>query len=125
MQRLYLTFPGGLPGLGLLLLRVTEAVLSLRGMPLTQSDWIIAAGSLIPIVKLISAILLATGLWTPLIAFAEFALAVPSLIDRGFDEGRIALSVIALSLIFLGPGAFSIDARIFGRRRIDLHGLSD
>lgn len=30
------------------------------------------------------------------------------------------LALIGVSLVMLGPGAWSIDARVYGRKRIDL-----
>jgi uncharacterized membrane protein YphA (DoxX/SURF4 family) len=36
--------------------------------------------------------------------------------DRGCTA--VCLGVVSISLILLGPGAFSLDARLFGRREI-------
>jgi hypothetical protein len=42
----------------------------------------------------------------------------------GIGEGSMTLHVIVasigLSLAMLGPGAWSVDARLFGRKRIDV-----
>jgi uncharacterized membrane protein YphA (DoxX/SURF4 family) len=35
-------------------------------------------------------------------------------------ETQLTRAAIALSLVMLGPGAWSIDRRLFGRKRIDL-----
>lgn len=61
------------------------------------------------------------GLWTPFAAAAEALLELWTVFSRtGYYEGPILLAALAASLVMLGPGAWSIDARLFGRRRIDL-----
>jgi uncharacterized membrane protein YphA (DoxX/SURF4 family) len=37
---------------------------------------------------------------------------------RGEAFASINLAVISIALVLLGPGAFSVDARLFGRREI-------
>lgn len=44
-----------------------------------------------------------------------------------FLEGKLTVTlavVIILALVCLGPGAFSLDARLFGRREIIIHDAS-
>ena len=71
-------------------------------------------------------IALFVGFWTPVagvlaalakawIAVGRFSLHVPG--DPGI---AIAQAVLAASLAMTGPGAWSIDARRFGRKHIDL-----
>lgn len=65
--------------------------------------------------------LLAVGLWTPF--SAALAAALELWIAATTDEPRgahLLAAAIALSLIGLGPGAWSVDARLFGRRRISV-----
>jgi uncharacterized membrane protein YphA (DoxX/SURF4 family) len=47
---------------------------------------------------------------------AWFPAPVPNLID--LELSPILLIVVACAIILLGPGALSIDARLFGRREI-------
>lgn len=67
-------------------------------------------------------IFLLAGLWTPimgaLIALDQIWVAV-SLQSSGQDGKliHIFLAVLSASAAMLGPGAWSIDARVFGRRR--------
>ena len=77
MQRLFSTFPGGLPGAGLVLLRAAAAI------PLVYAGLLTVASSSPAILEVVTAgaaILLLIGLWTPLagalIAVAELGLAV-------------------------------------------------
>ena len=61
------------------------------------------------------------GLWTPvvgaLIAILELWIALTHLGDPWIP---IILAIIGGSSAMLGPGAFSIDARLFGRRHLEL-----
>jgi uncharacterized membrane protein YphA (DoxX/SURF4 family) len=68
-----------------------------------------------------SAMLLLLGLWTPvagvLMAVAELCLAYSHPIDPWM---HILLGTLGAALAMLGPGAWSVDARLFGRKRIQI-----
>lgn len=66
------------------------------------------------------------GLWTPvmgaLIALDEFWIALwfhSAVREEAWIH--IFLAVVAVSLAMLGPGAWSLDSHLFGRKRIDLN----
>jgi uncharacterized membrane protein YphA (DoxX/SURF4 family) len=70
-------------------------------------------------------IFLLTGLWTPvmggLVALEEMWKVL--VLHRPLSESaliHIFLAVLAVSVAMLGPGAWSIDARLFGRKRFDI-----
>jgi putative oxidoreductase len=125
LQRLYSTFPDGWPGLGLLLLRlgVGIALVSLgingtfraRGEPISVvRDLIAVAGG----------VFLLAGLWVPvlgaLVALDELWIAFSLYSSQPDDRWiHIFLAVLTAGVAMLGPGAWSIDARLFGRKRID------
>lgn len=56
------------------------------------------------------------GLGTLGIALAWFPAATPNLFDAKLPV--VFAVIISAAIVFLGPGAFSIDARLFGRREI-------
>jgi putative oxidoreductase len=121
MRYQFSTFPGQWPGLGLLLLRLAQAVSSMLDVRLYP--WGSGEGVALTTLfaQLVASGLLALGLWTPLAGVLLAVLESYRVIAGGSIDGRPAvLAVIGLSLAMLGPGAWSIDARLFGRRRIDL-----
>ena len=66
-----------------------------------------------------AAALLLVGFWTPaagmLMAITETCLAFSHSSDPWI---HILLGALGASLAMLGPGAWSVDARLFGRKRI-------
>jgi uncharacterized membrane protein YphA (DoxX/SURF4 family) len=116
LQRLYSTFARGWPGAGLLCLRLTAAVAAFRfGAGIwgaEQSLLVIVSASLI-------GLLLSAGLWTPIAGGMLAALAVWTGFRPTSDPwAHLFVAGISVALAFLGPGAFSIDARLFGRKRL-------
>ena len=125
MQRLFSGFANGLPGTGLLLLRLlTGAALvhfgiaNLRETPPLATD-------VLQIIGIGAGILLLVGLWTPvagaLAAIVKISIALSRFLSHSGDPWiAIVQAVLGAVLAMVGPGAWSIDARLFGRRRIDL-----
>jgi uncharacterized membrane protein YphA (DoxX/SURF4 family) len=118
VQRLFSTFPDGWPGAGLVFLRAAAAI------PIIQDGFTGLPAALPPLVilQLLSAgtaALLLVGLWTPvagaLIAVTEICLAFSHV---SYPAMHIVLGVLGAALAMLGPGAWSLDARLFGRKRI-------
>jgi putative oxidoreductase len=65
------------------------------------------------------AVLIWIGLWTPLVAVCGAAIQVVIFtLGRGFGLSLLVYAAVSLSLALLGPGAWSLDARLFGRKRI-------
>ena len=124
MQRLYTTFPNEWPGAGLLLLRLAEGVPSVVEGATRALGSGATVATLPYAVDILSGLLLIVGFWTPiggvLQALVEFSSALSA---SGYDH--IVRGMIGLSMAMLGPGAWSIDARLFGRKRIDVTVLKD
>jgi uncharacterized membrane protein YphA (DoxX/SURF4 family) len=67
------------------------------------------------------ALLLIIGLWTPVAAAVMVLLELWRIVSRGGDpsvEGLLCALAVAIAL--LGPGAWSVDARLFGWKRIEI-----
>jgi putative oxidoreductase len=119
LQRLFSTFPGGLPGAGLLLLRLSAAVPMIVCGVAEISASPQSVSLLLTDAALVSGVMILVGLWTPVAALVATFLQLWIVFSRtGFNGTPILLASLAASLVMLGPGAWSIDARIFGRRRI-------
>jgi hypothetical protein len=121
VRRLYSTFADGWPGIALLLMRlVVGAVVlwhagqQLWSHPLSPITIIYAAMAL-------AALLVIPGLWTPMagVVIAVFALG-DIFMTAAPPIGRLLAGTIAGALAMLGPGRWSVDARLFGWRRIDV-----
>lgn len=123
LQRLFSTFPNNWPGAGLLLLRsclgITLICFGSADLVAKSSEPITLAQNL---VGAAGGVFVLLGLWTPvmggLVALEE-ARGLLSLhcLHRESALIHIFLAVMAISVAMLGPGAWSIDARLFGRRR--------
>ena len=86
----------------------------------------ISAESRIPSLTLLSievvgAVLLVVGLWTPiagiLVVIVELCLAFSGMSSI---ENSVLLAAIGAALATMGPGAHSVDAKRYGRKRIDI-----
>ena len=65
--------------------------------------------------------LLLAGLWTPVVGSLQAIFEVWIVFSqRGDASVHLLLAALGVSLVMLGPGAWSVDARLFGRKRIDI-----
>lgn len=129
LQRLFSTFPGGRPGIGLLLLRAVialtasaEGIFYFSGVPnLLWDRWLLGFSLTIGGAALLIGFLTPfAGLLLTLCflgtVFSWFPQPSWSLHDTRLID--FALVVTCVSIALLGPGAFSLDGRLFGRREI-------
>jgi len=113
-------FPGGWPGAGLLVLRLAAAIpLLLEG---GSGFWGAPHNGLYARFIAISVgSLLLVGLWTPVAGGLQAIFEVWTIVAGGTAPSmNILLAALGVSLVMLGPGAWSVDARLFGRKRIDI-----
>jgi putative oxidoreductase len=121
LRRLFSTFAPGWPGVGLLLMRLVAGVsLIAHGIVPVQTGPAIERMILGAFAITLGTILLA-GLWTPVSGSVVAILGIWNSISRPGDPwGCIFLATIGAGLALLGPGAWSVDARLFGWKRIDV-----
>jgi putative oxidoreductase len=124
VQRLFSSFADGGPGAGLLLLRLLAGIGLLHEGFVSARSAFDTAQMLPPVLTAAFGAMLVAGLFTPvagIIAAAfEFWIAYS---HPGNPWLQIGLAGLSLSLAMIGPGAWSIDARLFGRKQIDLSDL--
>jgi hypothetical protein len=120
LQRLFSTFANGWPGKALLVQRlVTGAALFFSAIDLVERDSALILTTP-QIIAAAAGLVLALGLWTPvmgtLVAIAELwiAFARP---DTPWIP--ILLATFGATLAMIGPGAWSVDAKLFGRKHIE------
>jgi len=128
LQRTFTSFPGGAVGVTLLVLRVFVGTSALVEAALVVSlhhspPYLVMAAIAVP-----AAVALLPGFLSPLMSavLAAQGAAILLFLNVGalklFDS-RMALIefvVMAATLAVLGPGAASIDARLFGRREVSI-----
>lgn len=126
MRRFFSNFAGGWPALGLLLIRLSAgAALILDGKPRVQSDIPLSA-LILGVLEMADGAVLIAGLWTPLAGLLSVALSTSEiLIFHDTPCPAIFLASMGAGLAFVGPGAFSIDAWLFGLKRIDIDKLDE
>ena len=126
MSRLYSGFPARAPGTGLLLLRmaigatlVAQAMPCLSGAPDPRLTYCLLAlvsgaslivGFLTRIVAAIAATLVASA--------TLLSLTSSSVGSLGNHPLHLNMIVVAVAIALLGPGAISLDAVLFGRRKV-------
>jgi len=79
-------------------------------------------GAVILLASALQSVLLGLGLLTPIVSMAACVFELTILFTSGHAEARFIVlsSLNAAAIALLGPGAYSLDARLFGRREIIL-----
>jgi len=119
MQRLFCAFPSAWPGCGLLLLRLAAGApllfATLAGLHEPESAlWL-------HLIELLAGTLLVVGLWTPGGAILQVLINSWLAFSAAWSGQVTIINVlVGLSLAMLGPGAWSVDAHLYGRKRIEL-----
>lgn len=113
-------FPDGWPGAGLFLLRLVAGIPLLIGAA-PAFFGTPRNGLYVQYIAIAVGSLLLAGLWTPVAGTLQAIIEVCFVLFQGGEMGvHFLLAALGLSLVMLGPGVWSVDARLFGRKRIDI-----
>jgi len=129
LLRLFSTFPAGSPGVGLLLLRATAGIILIahgtsavaNGTLANSTTWIVALFTIASGASVLFGFLTPVGSILAALLSAGIALSwLPQDVLYAVETRPAAalVTVMAAALASLGPGAYSIDSRLFGRREI-------
>jgi hypothetical protein len=120
VQRLFSTFAEGWPGAGLLLQRVlTSAILLYFGA--THLLETATLGPSLPyVIAAVAGVLLLLGLWTPLAGTTIAVVEVWILSARVANSLiTIMLAILGATVAMIGPGIWSVDAQLYGRKHLE------
>ena len=133
LQRTFSGFPTGYPGLALLLLRlvVGGAASSQAWLLITANHGAVNSSVVVALLAFVVGLALIVGFMTPIASVLLSAGGLLLMVDSSvpghlllFESGvaRLEFVVMSAALISLGPGALSLDARLYGRREIEVNG---
>ena len=122
MRRLFSTFAHGPPGVGILILRVAAGL-----PPLVEGIQALVPGPpsgsiLLHAGSVGVGLLLLAGLWTPFAGALLVLQALWSAHSSGYPLPWILLAALGAALTLIGPGAWSVDAWLFGWKRLEIPG---
>ena len=120
MRRLFSTFSSGQPAVGLLLLRlVAGTALIVQCGRLNNGVSLDAITS--HLIAAVGGLLLLMGLWTT-VAGAIAAITELWIVFSHVYDPWVSVLLVGLgaALALLGPGAWSVDARLYGWKRIEI-----
>jgi uncharacterized membrane protein YphA (DoxX/SURF4 family) len=102
-------------------MRLTSGIaLIVYGMAALQS-WASPGSAILQVVTVVVGILLLVGLWTPIAGVLVAVIALRhGLSQPGDPWSSIMLGTLGVALAMLGPGTWSVDARLFGWKRIGI-----
>ena len=118
LQRLFSTFANSWPGFGLLIQRLVTGIALLHNTIAHLEAP--AAGLIVPeTTGSVLGLFILAGLWTPLAGILVAGVELWIVVAGGSDIWMsLMLAVFGGTLAMIGPGAWSIDARLFGRKHI-------
>jgi putative oxidoreductase len=121
VRRLFSSFARGWPGVGLLVLRVAAGSSLIARAILVLGNTLTFGTGFFQLFTATTGLLLIIGLWTPVVATVMVLLELWRIISRNGDPASdILLCALAFAIALLGPGAWSVDARLFGWKRIEI-----
>lgn len=119
MRRLFSNFAHGAPAAGLLLLRLAVGIALIDHAVAVLITRPTLASAIVHSIFTLLGVLLLVGLWTP-IASSLGALGVvwEAVAHSASWRSGVSTGIMAVALTLLGPGAWSVDAWLYGWKQI-------
>jgi putative oxidoreductase len=125
VRHLFSNFASGWPAFGLLIIRIVAGIVLIAdgimrfrvGQPVLPLS--------LDALTVVDGAMLVAGLWTPLAGALAVAASAGGILIFHENAGAGALlAAMGAGLALVGPGAISIDAWIYGLKRIDIEKLN-
>src|ERR1700688_4008797 len=116
LQRIFSGFPDGIRGIALLGLRSAAAFLLIRD---SVSGWVGDSHPVALVVSGTAGAFLTAGVVTPGVCLVAALLELWEAARHGWPAWPLSflLAAVLIALAALGPGAFSVDGWLFGRKK--------
>jgi putative oxidoreductase len=125
VHRLFSNFVRGWPALGLLLIRAVAGAFLITDGIANCAEGTHALLAILGVLALGAGALLAAGLWTPAAGLLTVAVSISEIHIFHENPGSgVLLATMGAAVALVGPGAVSVDAWVFGLKRIDIDKLT-
>jgi len=110
-------YPRGIVGFALLLLRGSVGILLLSN---GCAEILTTNLSIVSLIRLVVSLGFCLGLFTPVLGIIAVAICLLPLFSAHMTLFLVpaAALILSIAIAILGPGAYSVDALLFGRRRV-------
>ena len=120
VQRLFSTFADGWPGAGLLLQRVLTSIVLLCFGVTHILETARLGLSVAYVIATVAGLFLLLGLWTPLAGITISIVGVwVFFASSAHSLTTVIVAVLGATAAMIGPGMWSIDARLYGRKHLE------